>query len=167
MRMSTLTRTEQRRVGLKPVGPMTGDVDGAWWPGSRDLTIELPALLASLAARLGWVERVTFNLTVWAPAPRRLAVDGRVVRLEGFRSQSADVLTVIGRGGRQRLTLLVVPPETDPATAARVVVRASRPGSADNVETLLATARVGGAPNRKATATQRWEGEGGSVGERV
>lgn len=80
------------RMSVKPDGPTTGDVDGAWWPGSRDLAIELPTLLA---AGLGWVERVTYNLSVWKPAPRRLAADGRVVRLEGFRSQPADVLTVV------------------------------------------------------------------------
>lgn len=167
MRMSTLTRTEQRRVSLKPVGPMTGDVDGAWWPGSWDLAVELPPLLARLAARLGWVERVTYNLSVWDPAPRRLAVDGRAVRLEGFGSQPADVLTVIGRGGRQRLTLLVVPPQTAPAAADQVLARASRPDNTENIESLLALARVAGTPNGGAAAAQRWEGEGGSVSERA
>lgn len=134
----TLDVERTRRVGLKPDGPASGDVDGAWWPGSWDLAGELPALAALLAARLGWVERVTYNLSVWDPAPRRVTVDGRVVRLEGFVSQPAEVVTVVGRGGRLRLTLLVVPPDTDPATAERVVARASRPGNAENIRTLLA-----------------------------
>jgi hypothetical protein len=162
--MSALTTKPAERahqVSLKPAGSTTGHVDGAWWPGSRDLPTELPSLLASLAARLEWVERVTYNLTAWAPAPRHLPVGGRAVRLEGFRSQPADVVTVIGRGGR-RLTLLVVPPETGPATADRVLARAAGPGNAENVETLLALDGPG-TPNGGATAGQRWEGEGGSV----
>lgn len=141
------------RLWLKSDGPATGDVDGAWWPGSRDLTGELPALLAALGARLGAVERVTYNLSVWDPPPRRLAVDGRVVRLEGFLSQPADVVTVVGRGGRRRLTLLVVPPDTDPATAERVVARASRPGNAENIRALLGidatTGRTSGSGERE------------------
>jgi hypothetical protein len=33
------------RLKLKPKAPTTGYVDGAWWPRSRDLSAELPALL--------------------------------------------------------------------------------------------------------------------------
>jgi hypothetical protein len=165
----TIEHDEQVRMSLKPDGPVTGYVDGAWWPASRDLAVEVPALLAPLAARLGWVERVIYNLTVWDPAPRRLVVDGGAVRLGGFRTQPAETVTAIGRGGERRLTLLVVPPETDPATAARVLARASQPGNAEDLEKLLAPTHVAGTgtPNRGACATQRWEGEGGSVGERA
>src|SRR5439155_16889727 len=47
-----------QRFQLRPEAPTTGHVDGAWWPRSRDLAAELPALLAALAARLGRVHRV-------------------------------------------------------------------------------------------------------------
>ena len=33
------------RLRLKPKAPTTGYVDGAWWPRSDDLAIELPDLL--------------------------------------------------------------------------------------------------------------------------
>ncbi|HVW42390.1 MAG TPA: DUF5994 family protein, partial [Amycolatopsis sp.] len=39
------------RLRLKPKAPTTGYVDGAWWPRPRDLSAELPALLAVLAVR--------------------------------------------------------------------------------------------------------------------
>ncbi|HEU5475476.1 MAG TPA: DUF5994 family protein [Actinophytocola sp.] len=161
------------RVCLKPDGPPTGYVDGAWWPGSRALPTELVPLLAMLTARLGRVERVTYNLTIWEPAPRRLALDGRVVRLGGFRSQPADTVTVIGRGGQQRLTLLVIPPGTDPATAERVLARASQPGNAETIETLLAPTRVAGTgagiggSNGSSSAVQRWESDGGRLRDRA
>ncbi|HKS48584.1 MAG TPA: DUF5994 family protein, partial [Amycolatopsis sp.] len=51
------------RLRLKPKAPATGYVDGAWWPRSRDLSAELPTLLAVLAIRPGRIERVTYNLT--------------------------------------------------------------------------------------------------------
>lgn len=40
------------RLQLKPEGPTTGFVDGAWWPRSRDLAAELPSLATAL--RTGW-----------------------------------------------------------------------------------------------------------------
>jgi hypothetical protein len=41
------------RLRLRPKALTTGYVDGAWWPRSRDLAAELPALLAVLTVRLG------------------------------------------------------------------------------------------------------------------
>lgn len=124
------------RLRLKPKAPATGSVDGAWWPASRNLTTELPSLLAVLAVRLERIERVTFDLAAWPPTGRRLAFDGCDVRLEGFRSQHGTV-TVIGAWNRHRVTLLVVPPETDPALARRMLMTAAHRGNDDSVETLL------------------------------
>jgi Family of unknown function (DUF5994) len=157
------------RLRLKPKAPTTGYVDGAWWPRSRDLTAELPALLAVLAIRPGRIERVTYNLTMWEPATRRLTIEGRIVRLEGFRRQHPDTVTVAGQG-RQRLTLLVVPPETTPASAHDALMAASQRDNADSADTLLALChltRVAVPENIGAelmeAATQRWEVDGGRV----
>ncbi|WP_329045798.1 DUF5994 family protein [Amycolatopsis sp. NBC_01488] len=101
----------EARLSLKPAAPATGEVDGAWWPRSRDLPAELPALLTAVTARLGRIDRVTHHLADWPASTRRITFDDSVVRLEGFRSQHTGTLTVIG-WDRQRLTLRVVPPET-------------------------------------------------------
>jgi hypothetical protein len=124
------------RLRLKPEALTTGYVDGAWWPRTRNLSAELPALLAVLAARPGRIERVSYELTAWRPHGRRLLIGGEVVRFEGFRSQRPGTVTVIGKG-RQRLTLLVVPPDTDPAEAWRTLAAASQPGNVDSVDELL------------------------------
>jgi hypothetical protein len=158
------------RLRLKPKAPITGYVDGAWWPRSRDLPAELPALLAVLAIRLGRIERVTYNLTWWRPAARRLTMDGRAIRLEGFRSQHLDTVTVIG-DDQQRLTLLVVPPATNPAAAHHVLMAASHRNNLDSIETLLAPSLVtsfavpGNADGAELTdpVAQRWETDGGRV----
>ena len=68
--MATEPPRQTLRLKLKPKAPTTGYVDGAWWPRSRDLSAELPALLAVLAVRLGRVQRVSFNLTDWDATPR-------------------------------------------------------------------------------------------------
>jgi len=49
------------RLRLKPKAPLTGFVDGAWWPPSEDLTAELPDLLSVLSVRLGPISRLTYN----------------------------------------------------------------------------------------------------------
>jgi hypothetical protein len=54
------------RLRLKPKGSTAGSVDGAWWPHSDDLPVELPDLLAVLSIRLGPIDRVTYNFADWA-----------------------------------------------------------------------------------------------------
>ncbi|WP_246076372.1 DUF5994 family protein [Amycolatopsis cihanbeyliensis] len=153
----------QVRLRLKPpVASSTGFVDGAWWPRSRNLSAELPALLAALRPRLGRVERVTYNLSVWDLAVRKAAV-GHQVRLDGSFSQAPDLVAVAGAGGR-RLTLLVVPPDTAEVAAHRVLIMASRPDNVDGTDVLL-TARpvaVGGeSGDEPDMVAERWEGDGG------
>ncbi|MFD8496763.1 DUF5994 family protein [Amycolatopsis sp. NPDC059657] len=144
------------RLAVKPAGSLAGFVDGAWWPRTADLAAELPPLVTSLAGVLGDVERVTYNLTAWDPPGRRLAVGGRVLRLEGFRSQHPDTLTVIGGGRRRRLTLLTVPPGTEPGIAGQVLRAASEAGNVESPEALLGSDGL-------VSARQRWEAEGGRL----
>ncbi|HEY7594473.1 MAG TPA: DUF5994 family protein [Actinophytocola sp.] len=151
---------------LKPKAPPTGSVDGAWWPRTRDLGAELPALLAALANRLGPVERVSYNLTAWDAAPRRLDIGGRQVRLGGFHAQHPHTVDVIGPSG-SRLTLLVLPSATDPVAAHQTLMTASRRDNVDGVDRLLASAAttetrriIGELPGD--SAVERWEVDGGA-----
>lgn len=168
---SAISATEQPRLTLrmklKPKAPTTGYVDGAWWPRSRDLSAETPVLLAALTARLGDIERVTYQLASW-DAPTRLPAPDRRVRLDGFCCQHADTVTVVGSGGRHRLTLFVVPSETTHDAAQRMLATASQRANADPIDTLLSPEADGGdaAPNTDSShvsdaATQCWEMDGG------
>ncbi|GHG03980.1 MULTISPECIES: DUF5994 family protein [Amycolatopsis] len=136
--LSSAPATEER-LRLKPAAPATGHVDGAWWPPTRDLAAELPALLAALAARLGRIDRVTYHLGDWPNPPRRVTFDDSAVRLEGFRSQPSGSLTAIG-WDRQRTTLLVVPPEAGPDVAQRALTAAADPDNTDDSTELPAAA---------------------------
>lgn len=113
-------------------------------PASRDLAAEMPSLIAALSDRAGAVERVSYNMGAWNAAPRKVRVDGNVVRMGGFRSQVAATLKVVGE--RQVFTLLVVPPETDERAAHRALATASENGNTEGVDALLATARISRPP---------------------
>ena len=125
------------RLRLKPKAPVSGQVDGAWWPRTDNLTAELPDLLAVLSVRLGAVDRVLYNLADWAQMPKRLTTGGRAVRLDGYRLQPANTLQVVGLG-RGKILLLVVPPHTDPESAHRAMMTAAAPNDTTTVSELLA-----------------------------
>jgi Family of unknown function (DUF5994) len=149
------------RLRLKPRGPVTGSVDGGWWPRSRDLPAELPALLVVLAVRLGPVESVSYNLDAWGPTPRKLTVDGRIVRLAGYRSQHPATIDVLSAG--HRVTLLVVPPEATPEAAHGSLMAAGRRANADSTDALLLAGNADSADDAEEAAQQRWDLDGGPV----
>jgi hypothetical protein len=126
---------------LKPKAPATGHVDGAWWPRSRDLTAELPALAEVLAVRLGRIERVAYALSTWDATPRRFEVDGHRVRLEGFNYQDQNVIHLTG-SNRGRVSLLVVPPELADSAGHEAMMTAGHRGNTDRPEEILTAVRV-------------------------
>jgi hypothetical protein len=148
------------RLRLKPRGPVTGFVDGGWWPRSRDLPGELPALLAVLAVRMGPVEDVTYNLDTWGPTPRRISLDGRRVRLSGYRSQHPATIDVLSAA--DRVTLLVVAPDAAPEAAHSALMAAGHRGNTDHVDALLRGEFAPGAVDDEL-AQQRWDLDGGPV----
>jgi uncharacterized protein DUF5994 len=128
------------RLRLKPKAPQSGYVDGAWWPRSDDLAAELPDLLAVLSVRLGRVDRVMYNVNEWAKAPAKLATGGRRVRLDGYQRQPANTVEVLGLN-RNRIALMVVPPNADPDQAHATLMAAAAPGNDSTVDRLMNSAR--------------------------
>jgi hypothetical protein len=126
------------RLKLKRKSPMSGHVDGAWWPHSDDLAAELPDLLTVLSVRLGAVERVNYRLGEWGPAPRKISAGGHVMRLDGFHNQPPHTLGFSdGRG--HNLVLLAVPANTDADLAHTILMAAAATDDATSVEALLAS----------------------------
>ena len=124
------------RLRLKPKAPLSGYVDGAWWPRSDDLAAELPDLLAVLSVRLGRIDRVMYNVNEWAKASAKLATGGRAVRLDGYRLQPINTVEVLGLN-RNKIALLVVPPNADPDEAHATLMAAAAPGNDSTVDSLL------------------------------
>ncbi|QKV75784.1 DUF5994 family protein [Amycolatopsis sp. Hca4] len=130
---------DEVRLQLKPAAG-GGYVDGAWWPRSRDARVEFPGVLAAVRDQVGEVERISYPLDDgWEIAHRKLVVDGRVVRLEGFHSMQADTLALIGTQQR-RLILLVVAPDTARDDATATLRTAADPDTTASAEDILAGA---------------------------
>ena len=71
-------------------------------------------------------------------------------------------------GARQRVTLLVVPPETSSQNAHEALMSAGRRANTDDVEALLMSRRIirragrdAAAEDEAESAQQRWELDGG------
>ena len=130
------------RVSLRAdVGDGRSPFDGAWFPRSRDLAVEVPELIAELDRRGVKVERFTYALDAWDAPPRRLVVGDRSVRTGGFRSMDPLVVCLTWDGGARRADLLVVPPETDVLTGVRALRLCTRPGLPRSPQMVLAAAR--------------------------
>ncbi|MFB6614279.1 DUF5994 family protein [Streptomyces sp. NPDC085524] len=115
-----------------------GVLDGAWWPRSRSIRAELPALIQVLTDHLGPITRVGLDSGAWGELPTRLVIDARVVHLDSF--PVGDDTVLITRGDNDHFALLVVPPQAHADAARQAMARAV---DADNTtqaaEILLAT----------------------------
>ena len=116
------------RMSLAPLGSKPALLDGAWWPRTRDLAAELPQLVAALDPLWGRITRITVNPTHWpSDFPRRVPVERHVVKVGWFLGEQDPHQLLLLSYRTARWDLLVVPPETDPATAAWLMTAASDP----------------------------------------
>ena len=129
------------RLQLDPTMAGTGAVDGGWWPRSRDPDAELPGLIAGLESAVGPITRVALNLDAWDTAPRRVAVDGRRIRVGWFRHMDAHTIGVT-RASQGRVVLLVVPPEAPAAAAGIAMAMAADAASSAGPADILAAAGI-------------------------
>ena len=131
------------RLQLNPTMAGTGAVDGGWWPRSRDPDAELPDLIAGLDSTLGPITRIALNLNAWDTAPRRVAMDGRRVRVGWFRHMDAHTIGV-SRASQDRVLLLVVPPQATTAAAGIAMAMAADAANSAGPTDILAAAGIGG-----------------------
>jgi Family of unknown function (DUF5994) len=133
----------ESRVSFRQPVSTAGFIDAAWWPRSRDLTTELPALMDLLWTAGREITRVSYNLAAWDPAPRRLVIEGRTVRLGGFATGEPSVVTLIDTWGREHIDVLVIAPDTEPEIARRAMELASRAGGTSRAAEILTAAGAG------------------------
>lgn len=114
------------RIRFREPVSRTGHIDAAWWPHTRDLAAELPPLLAAVWSAGRDISRVTYTIRAWDAAPRHLRIEGHTVRLGGFTTSDPLTIRLSDAWGKDRIDVLVVGPETDPATAEREMEMATR-----------------------------------------
>ena len=129
------------RILLKPPSEHPGMVDGAWWPRSRNLVRELPLLVAALDGIWGQIYHATVQVHMWPDIPEKVRTGRHIVRVGWFDTeQDPHDICLISVPGRGRRDLLVVPPQLDPAIAARLMATAASPGNMQTAGALIATA---------------------------
>ncbi|MFF7602603.1 DUF5994 family protein [Streptomyces mirabilis] len=155
------------RLQLAPPGTASALIDGAWWPRSRDLTAELPALTAVLDPLWGRITHVTVNPTFWPVIPRKVPVQGHVVKVGWFKAEQDPHKLLLLSYTAGRWDLLVIPPETDAVTAARLMTTATDPARSLTASGLIQEAdlfRIAAEAEAAAWDSARetvWDSEGG------
>jgi hypothetical protein len=130
--------TDALRVAIRPPGAPSGLLDGAWWPYSDDLEYELPFLVAALDRDWGRITRITVNPAHWQPLPHEVRVRGHVVKVGWFVTEQDPHKLLLLSYGIGRLDLLVVPPGTSEAAAARLMAAATDPVGSPTASALIA-----------------------------
>lgn len=155
-----LPKRDRPRLRMEPTLDRTGTVDGAWWPRTSDLRVELPGLVTTLAATLGPIVAVGVDTAAWTDIPACITVDGHIVRITPY-AVGDGTMTVV-RGRMDHFLILVLPPPTSPAAAGTTMALAVRTGDTTPLPALLAAADTSGlgTPGR---AAERWENEGGTL----
>ena len=125
----TSARDGQPRLRLSEVAG--GRLDGAWWPRSRDLEAELPELVDHFPVAAGHIDRVLFSRPDWDSCPRKVDVHRGRIKTGSFPSDDTHLL-ILRLSTQVQLALLVVPPNTAPDLANRLMARAA---AADNRKT--------------------------------
>ena len=125
---------------LETTGSREAVLDGAWWPRSRWIGAELPALVSALTRHLGPITRVGLDAAAWDGLPTRLVVDDRVVHIDSF--PVGDDTILVTRGDRDHFSLLVVPPDAVPEAAKAAMAQAVRLDNMTGAEQILVDTRV-------------------------
>jgi len=134
-------------------------LDGGWWPRSTDPTIELPQLMRALNQDRSPVRRVLLGPAGWDSHPLRIPVAGPV-RFVWYAAQPAGLLFALRSNG-DRIDLLVVPPDTDPATARAAMALAAQPANTIHAPDILTTV-IAREPQPTETVEEKpGEAEGG------
>ncbi|WP_405855153.1 DUF5994 family protein [Streptomyces sp. NBC_00090] len=157
------------RLSLTPKTTLAGLLDGAWWPRSRDLAVELPPLVDALEEPCGRITRVAVNPTRWPVVPHKVPATGHTVHVGWFDEQDPDKMILLSYTVG-RCDLLVIPPETEPAAAARLMAAATIPGSVLAAGVLMSDEAATGRRMRDARSSEdarsgedAWEADGGSA----
>jgi hypothetical protein len=133
-------RSSVTRLALCERDRTRGAVDGAWWPKTLDLRVELPDLLALFGLWIGAVHRVVYDPSVWSPAPTRVIRHSEMVSLNPYRLVFSDTIYLMGTHSRDAV-LFVLPPSSSDEDAKRVLSEVSTSQLPMNAQVLRQFAR--------------------------
>lgn len=161
----TISPSTAVRLQLKPEGEQSGHLDGAWWPRTSDLDVEAAALIEAVDQRGPRTVRLNYGLAEWTAPHRTVQIGAHKVRLDGFNGRPPHLVHLTDRDATVT-TLLVVPADTDEATARQVMDRATTSHNQDTpavllgLDTTTALPDVGSGAGTDSTV-ENWTSEGG------
>ncbi|MFF9772666.1 DUF5994 family protein [Streptomyces sp. NPDC013978] len=136
-------------------------------PGrSRAAGLQLPALTETFDATRGRVSLMASHRDTWPAAPCDLPVTAHTVKAAWFAAGFDPHMIRLFSYGAGRWDLLVVPPRTDTATAARLMAAAADPALHLTASELLTAERrlhTEDEAEREPGRTEHWEDEGGAL----
>lgn len=136
-----LNLVQDRQAGL---------FDGAWWPRSRSLQVEIPSLDLAVRELTGArIARVAYTMSLWAPAPRKLWTSLGMTKLGWFAGGRRLASLDLSLTDNTTLILTVIPSDTDPSLAQQLL--------ADGGQSVLTTPAM----TAIERALDRWDDEGG------
>lgn len=140
--------------------PGRGRLDGAWWPQSRDLAVELADLVDHFPKPAGRVVRALFSPPDWDPAPRLIPVAGGFVEVASFAGDDTHLVD-LGMSGHGVIHVLVVPPAFTAGQGAEALLAGATAGNAHSAGDLLdeVTNQLDVDPH------DHWDDDGGSSGQ--
>ncbi|MDN5854765.1 MAG: DUF5994 family protein [Actinomycetia bacterium] len=156
LRASTPVREPLRlRMTDHPGG---NQLDGGWWPQSRDLTVELPDLADHFPAKFGQIVRVLYSPPDWTPPiPRRVPVGRSYVKADSYPRDGAHLMQLDLSNGRV-VRVLVVPPHYSDGEGGEALLAATTHGYPHTASALLETVR----DSPDADPADQWNDDGGN-----
>jgi hypothetical protein len=116
--------------------PGSGTLDGGWWPHSRDLAVELAALVDDFPPRSGRIVRALISPPDWDSAPRRIPVAGGYVKIGSFPRDDTHLI-VLTTSDRTLLRVLVAPPGFTREQADEALLASATGGNAHSATDVL------------------------------
>ena len=140
----------------------SGPLDGAWWPQSRNLQIEAADLIDNFPHRVGQISRLLFSRPDWdtasgEPSVRKIRAARGIVKVGSFPSDDTHIM-ILAMATGERLRLLVVPHDTPPELAERIMEQAADDRNTRSPAQLLGLS----GPDQSHIGEQIWDDDGGA-----
>jgi Family of unknown function (DUF5994) len=151
---------ERVPLRMRMAGGRPSALDGAWWPQTRNLQVELADLVDHFPPDIGRIDRAVFSPPDWLPAARRIKVARGFIKVGSFPRDDTHVVLLRMATG-EVLTVLVVPPTTSASQADQIMRAAISAGNPLAGHPIIDMATARGQFGDDASA-DHWNDDGGA-----